>query len=146
MIQPDLLDYSKGLLSRSESETIKAHIAECAECAALLDQEAAFCARLSAVADEAPLNDVWALIRVETKPRRFRSWGYVGSLFTPKRLAAVVAGLAAVLGAVYIAVSPVNDNRQQQNNVVSRPSPVVAVSDEPLAKHTDAMVAAIEDM
>lgn len=145
MIQRNLLDYSKELLNRSESEKIEAHIERCEECAVLLAEEVSFDGRLARLPEEMPANDVWALVRVRTKPRRFRPLAALEVMVNTKmrRVVAATATMAAVVGAFFIVnwptyQPPVPPTTPQVN--------VVAVSDEPLAQHTDAMFDVIEKM
>ena len=145
MIQPNLLDYSKGQLSRSESEKIKAHIECCEECAALLAQEVSFDRTLAGLPEEMPANDVWALVRMRTKPRRFRPLAALEIMVNTKvrRVVAATATMAAVLGAFFIVNWPTNPPPIPPTTPQVK---VVAVSDEPFAQHTDAMFDVIEKM
>ncbi len=145
LIQPNLLDYSKGLLNRSESERMKAHIGRCEECAALLAEEASFDRTLARLPEEMPANDVWALIRVRTKPRRFRPLAALEIMVNTRmrRVVAATATMAAVIGAFFIVSWPTYQPPVQPTNAQMN---VVAVSDEPLAQHTDAVFDVIERM
>lgn len=142
-IQPNLLDYGKGLLSRPESEETRAHIENCAECAALLEEEMAFSGVLAGVPDEEPPDDVWTLIRAKTRPRRFAPLSFLRGAFSvpARRAVAVTTAMAALVATAYSlkpeAPSPVT---------VKQPTAVVAVVDDPLGRHADAMIDVIEDM
>lgn len=143
MIQPNLLDYSKGSLNRSESQKIKAHTERCERCAVLLAQEVSFDRTLACLPEEMPANDVWALVRVRTKPRRFRPLAALEIMVNTRmrRVVATTATMAAVIGAFFI----VNWPTYQPPVLLTTPQ-VVAVSDEPLAQHTDAVFDVIEKM
>ena len=145
LIQPNLLDYSKGSLNRSESGKIKAHIERCEECAALLAEEVSFDRTLARLPEEMPANDVWALVRVRTKPRRFRPLAALEIMVNTRmrRVVAATATMAAVIGAFFIVNWPTYQPSVQPTNAQVN---VVAVSDEPLAQHTDAVFDVIERM
>ncbi|MHB9035704.1 MAG: anti-sigma factor family protein [Armatimonadota bacterium] len=145
-IQPNLLDYSEGRLSQPEFEEVRAHIGECAECAALLEEEIAFSKRLSALPAEQPTNDVWALVRARTKPKR------VGLLVTLadfmrsgyRRAAAAIVVAMLVLVSVY-SFAPTTDHSVKPSG---RSATVQQVkwSDDPMGTQTDAMIEFIDNM
>jgi hypothetical protein len=143
-VQLNLLDYSRKLLTGPEHEQIKAHLAECEECAAVLREETACFGMLAGMPDEQPVHDVWALVRSRTKPKAVRPLIWLhGLVATNLRRAATATVACAVLGlAVYNVV------------LVNAPAPidqpghaVIAVySDDPLGGHTDAVIDSIDDM
>ncbi|MCL5105334.1 MAG: zf-HC2 domain-containing protein [Armatimonadetes bacterium] len=142
-IQPNLLDYSRGQLSRPESEKVRLHIAKCDQCAALLEDEAAFAGRLGTLPYEQAANDVWALVRARTKPSRFRSVLLPDKLTTRfGRIAATTVAAAAILATAYSLKTPAPPT--QPDN--TRPISVAVVSDDPLGGHSDAMIDVIDNM
>ncbi len=142
-IQPNLLDYGRKLLTGPEYEQVKAHVSECADCAALLRQEMATFAKLADMPDEQPAHDVWMLVRSQTKPKRVRPLVWLhGMVATNVRRAATAAIAVALLAVGYY------------NVVITPPEPpgpkppvvVTVYSDDPVGGHTDAVVASIDDM
>ena len=142
-IQPNLLDYSKGLLTGPEAEQVRTHAAKCAACAALLEEETAFARRLASIGEEVPANDVWAMVRIKTKPRRFPVTAWARLLVaTPVRRMAAVGVAAVVMAAVLM--GPVQ--QPIQNEPPSRNRVMVKWSDDPLGNHTDAVIDFIDKM
>lgn len=134
-VQPNLLDYGKGLLRAPESEKIKAHIENCVECQAILVEELAFSAQLSALPIEQPVNDVWAAIAIRTKPKAI----WLTNLFaTNLRRAVAATATTAVLVAALYSYQPID----QKPIIKEEPKAAVAVkwSDDPLGEHTDATI------
>lgn len=148
-IQPNLLDYGKGRLSSSEHNEIKLHIEECPECRALLEEELAFNLQLSTVPIEEPVNDVWALVRTKTRSRRYNPFGWLRTAFsTHYRRAAATAVALGAIAAVVFSNLPVEDGPKYTAKI-KPPAESIAVvkwSDDPLGKHTDAMVDLIDRM
>jgi anti-sigma factor RsiW len=142
-IQPNLLDYATKRLSGPEAGQVKAHLAQCAECSALLRQEVAWSRTLASVPEEQPPHDVWMLVRSRTKPTRVRPRVWLhGLVATGLRKAATAAVAVALVALGYYNVVLVNPEPQ-----ASTRQPVVAVySDDPIAGHTDAVIASIDDM
>ena len=144
-IQPNLLDYATGLLSGPEAQRIADHLAQCPECAALLDEEIAFSRRLSEFPDEAPANDVWALVRARTKPARFRPVSWLRAITaTGIRRATAAAVAAAIVLVAFFAFNPAD----RTPDIKPRPTDTVKVkwSDDPLGGQTDAMIEFIDNM
>ncbi len=135
------------MLSGREAREIRAHIAKCAECAALLEEEMALSARLSDLPDHAPVNDVWALVRARTKPRAFRPMAWLGALRgTPVVVRRAVAA-AAVAAVVAFGIYTTMPEPPAAPNAPNPPRTVtVKWSDDPLGGHTDAMVKYIDNM
>lgn len=148
-IQPDLLDYAKGLLSGSEARGIRAHIQKCPECAAVLRDEVALSAALAAIPSAAPVNDVWALIRAGIKPKAFRVLAWLAAMLrTPAAVRRGVAAVATVALAT-ITLCSFRPEPPTSPEVTPRPSPSVTTvrwADDPLGDHTDAMVKVIDNM
>jgi hypothetical protein len=98
---------------------------------------------LASVPEEQPPHDVWTLVRSRTKPTRVRPLVWLhGLVATGLRKAATATAAVALLALGYYNVALVNPEPQ-----VSQRQPVVAVySDDPLAGHTDAVIASIDDM
>ena len=68
------IDYCEGILDADKAESIKAHIAECAQCAELYREHKEFCEALSACNAEVPENlheDIMRAVRRESLKVRF---------------------------------------------------------------------------
>lgn len=144
-IQPNLLDYSKRLLKGPEADEIRLHLANCAECKALLEDEADLARCLSSIPDEQPRNDVWALVRSRTRPKRVRPLVWLHSLVsTGIRRTATAAVTFAVAGFVFYGTAVVNP--PAPSPAVQKPPVVAVYSDDPLGGHTDAVIDSIDDM
>jgi hypothetical protein len=145
-VQPNLLDYSRELLSGPEYEQIKAHVSECAECAAVLREEIAFSTKLASLTDEQPCNDVWALIRSRTKPSRVRPLVWIHSLVATGLRRAATAGVAVALVGIGLYNMGLVTPQQPVADTHGRPSIVAVYSDDPVGGHTDAVIDSIDDM
>lgn len=144
-IQPNLLDYSRKLLSGREQEVIKAHLQTCPECARALQEETAMFNRLSGLPDEQPRNDVWALVRSRTRRSVLPLSLLRGLLSANLRKKIAAASAMAALAAVGLyniaAIDP------QPAPAPAKPKVVMAVySDDPLGGHTDAVIDSIDKM
>ncbi len=157
-MRPELLDYSKGRLTASESKKIREHLQKCAECATLLDEEIAFSNMLSSIPKQSPANDVWALVRSRIKPRRSLS-NRVISIFRTRifiRAAALIACAASFLGFYILSgrnvdnntvkPTPVTVNQQQKQTEPETSTLLVKWSDDPVGDHTDATLKIIEEL
>lgn len=115
----------------------------------MLEEELAFDMQLSAIPAEEPANDVWALVRAQIKPKRYGALAWLTGLFsTHYRRAAATAIALGAISAVVFSNLPVEEKRQEAG-VTKPPVKSVAVvkwSDDPLGKHTDAMVGLIDKM
>ena len=113
----------------------------------MLEQEVAFAGRLREMPDVEPVNDVWALVRAQTKPRRLPLLGWLRGAPSYARRAVAASAVAAVVG---ITLLTYNVNPEPQTPVVRPPSPpsivVVKWTDDPLGERVDAMVASIDEM
>ena len=147
-IQPNLLDYSEGRLSGPEADQVGTHLAECAACRTFLGEEAAFAGELAAMPEEGPANDVWALVRARTKPRRVRPLVWLRGLVGTGARRATAAAVAAALALVLIVVVSLNTVQHQPDNSASQGENLVTVkwSDDPLGDNTDAMIDFIDNM
>ncbi len=128
-----------------EAQRVADHLAHCPECTALLKDEVAFSARLSELPEEAPANDVWALVRARTRPARFRPVAWLRAIMsTGLRRATAAAVAAAVVLVAFLALTPVD----RTPDVKPRPTDTVKVkwSDDPLGDQTDAMIEFIDNM
>jgi anti-sigma factor RsiW len=143
-VQPNLLDYSRKLLSGPESEQIKAHLSECAECMAVLREETALFKRLARLPEEEPCNDVWALVRSRTKPSRVRPLVLLHGLVATTLRKAATASVALALLAIglynVVLVNPQPTNPPGQKIIIA------VYSDDPIGGHTDAVIDSIDDM
>ncbi|MGI6296130.1 MAG: zf-HC2 domain-containing protein [Armatimonadota bacterium] len=143
-IQPNLLDYSRKLLSGREQEIIKAHLRKCPECERVLQEEVALFARLSGIPEEQPRNDVWALVRSRTRRSALplsRLRGLLSTGLRKKMAAASAAAVLAAIGLYNLAATPPQTPAQPEQKVV-----VAVYSDDPLGGHTDAVIDSIDKM
>ena len=145
-IQLNLLDYGAGLLTGPEAEEVKTHIAQCSECAALLEEEMAFSRHLSCVPSEEPQNDVWAMVRAQTRPRRLSPVTWLQNLIIihVRRATAAAVTLAIVLVVLYNFMPQPQPSQTQPKHAVA--ATAVKWSDDPVGQHTDAMLASIDNM
>lgn len=107
----------------------------------ILEEEMAFACKLAAIPEEKPVNDVWALVRVKTKPRGLYLgfvWNAVG--IRARRLVAIGAVLIAVVAFACSFNQPVPEPTRPQGTLV------VVASDDPLARQTDTMIDIMERM
>lgn len=128
-------------------QEIEAHLAECAECASLLEEEKSLAAMLAAVPDESPLNDVWVLVRARTRPRR--AWSAARLRTTAPRAVRQAAALAAVIAVgagVFYGIRPSTREIEKPEPAANVATVTVKWSDDPLGQHTDAVIAAIDGM
>lgn len=140
-VQPNLLDYVKGLLSGPEAEEVKTHINHCVECKVLLEEELAFSTRLSALPIEQLVSDVWEIIQERTKPRS--AW-LAGFFATNLRKTVATTAAAVVLFAALYNIQPVDQKQVIKNE--QRPTITLKWSDDPLGDHTDATLELIAKM
>jgi hypothetical protein len=105
---------------------------------------------LSALPVEEPLNDVWALVRAQTKPRQFAiHWlrDFVSRATIVRKAVALTAVVGVVCGMIYTGAQAPDQSKQA---VTPRQQSATAVavgwSDDPLGGHADAMVKVIDDM
>ncbi len=61
-IQLNLSDYSRGLLSEKEAEKVASHLAVCAECRKVFEEESRLAGLFASVGMREPLRDVWPLV------------------------------------------------------------------------------------
>ena len=147
LIQPELLDYSKGLLNRSEAEVVRVHLETCTTCRALLDEEVGFSTWLSSVPDEQPENDVWALVRTKTRPRKYSPAYLLRGLVSQQvRRTLAFAGVLGAVAAIFYVTMPVVSEPTPVDRPEAIASAVVPLADEPLADHADAVIDVIEGM
>jgi hypothetical protein len=124
---------------------------KCAKCTALLEEEMSFSARLAALPDEKPINDVWALVRARTKPRVFRPLAWLRFISSaPGAIRKTAAAAAAVIALVLVLYGFISQPNGEPFNdkppVADKPAVTVRWSDDPLGNHTDAVVKFISNM
>ncbi|MDH7601383.1 MAG: hypothetical protein QHI38_04470 [Armatimonadota bacterium] len=150
-VQPILLDYGKGRVSGPEARKVKNHLESCKTCKAFLEDELAFDMRLSAVPPVEPVNDVWALVRARTKPRRLSPAVWLVKIRSASAAAKRAAAAVAVVGVAAVMFYSLNLN---EPNVAPGPATtsgadnVIAVkwSDDPLGSHREALVECLDKM
>jgi anti-sigma factor RsiW len=139
-----------GRASGPEARVIRDHLKTCKECEALLREEMAFAARLSAVPMVEPANDVWALVRAKTKPRRLSISAWLGRTRSVDALAKRLAAAVAVIGVAAVTLYSVTLNQPDtgQEPVATSGNSVVSVkwSDDPLGGHREVLVECIDKM
>jgi hypothetical protein len=113
----------------------------------VLEQEVAFADEIRKMPDVEPVNDVWALVRAQTKPRGLPLLGWLRSAPSLARRAMAATALAAAVGITLLTYSMKPEPREQ----VVKPTPQVSVAvaqwtDDPLGDRADAMVKSIDEM
>ncbi len=102
--QPELLDYSKGLLEPHKAEEIKAHLDGCAECRTVLEAEVLLDQQLADAQRPVPDSErVWALIepRIRQVPHRVNLLNMFRAAVA-RRLMAAAAAFAVVIVAALV--------------------------------------------
>lgn len=110
-----------------------------------MEEEVAFSKCLSALPDAQSVKDVWPVIMEQTAPRRVRPLAWLNGVFaTNLRRTAVAAAAVTVLFVSVYGLKPDQPAPSQDH----RQAKVVTVnwSDDPLGKHTDAMLDYIDNM
>ena len=148
-IQPNLLDYSRGLLNPREAESIRAHIERCENCRSMLDAESSLVERLLALPVVELRSDVWSRVQSKLAPsrRRFGIFKIFPADYS-RRLAAVAAVVVIVL-AVFFSFhrQQVMDEKARVHEaaVLLSVQPASQTTDDPLGPTTDAMLKVLED-
>ena len=112
----------------------------------MLEQEVAFAGKLREMPDVEPVNDVWALVRAQTKPRGLPLLGWLKRAPAYARRAIAATAVAAAIGVTLLTF---NVKPQPQAHVAKITAPAKAVAewtDAPLSDRADAMVASINEM
>jgi len=128
-------------------KAVRAHLAECPECAALVQGELDLVARLGSVPMVSPENDVWALIRARTRPRLFRDFGRtrVAAALAPfYRFAALATVLIVLAYSLFSLFSNGAGHTTKPDGVQT--GMLVQWSDDPVGTHTSELVSFIDDM
>ena len=109
----------------------------------MLQEEIASFHMLASIPEEKPQHDVWALVRSRTKPRLSLPFPILHGLFATNLRKAVTASItAAVLAFGFYNVTLVT----HQHPVNPHPPVVAVYSDDPIAGHTAAVMASIDEM
>ncbi|MGQ9579427.1 MAG: zf-HC2 domain-containing protein [Armatimonadota bacterium] len=150
-VQPILLDYGMGRVSGTEAQQVRDHLERCRDCEALLREEVAFAARLSAVPLEVPRNDVWALIRARTRPRILSPFAWLGRIRGAKVFVKRATAVAAVFCVAAVALYSTKLHDKDFKSISSEKAGVGSVitvkwSDDPLGAHREALVECIDGM
>jgi anti-sigma factor RsiW len=151
--QPNLLDYSRGLLKPREASAIRVHLEGCPECRAVLETEIEFAQRLSASPKPMPQADVWLHVqsRIRHDSRRQSFFELLRTGFSRK--IAVAAALFAVLVIAMFSIAPWNTpqpakNRQAEQESIKQAVALLQVqptSDNTDGGTTDAMMKVLDD-
>jgi len=144
--QPNLLDYSRGLLSGRDAAEVRRHVAACAECRAVAEDEVRLASRLSALPRPQPEADVWGIVqaKVRSAPRRPSLLDVVRRTYS-RRLAAAVAAVAAVLLLAFVVVIP-RQTAQPEREAVKQAIALMRIPDQqadPVGT-TDAMMEVLQ--
>ncbi len=147
-IQAEILDFSMEMLSGPRFDAISKHLAECTECAAMLEEEVAFSKRLAALPSEQPTKDVWPMVQARIKSRRLSPAIWFHDLVTARtrKLAAAAVAAAVMAVTVYVALPPQHPPDVPGIRSARTTTVMVKWSDDPLAGHTDAMVDSIDQL
>lgn len=111
-------------------------------------EELEFACRLAEMPIEEPRNDVWALVRAQTKPRRlsvYRIRHFVSVQAMSRKVLALTAAVGVLVGLVYTGMEPEKPKSVVEQRATAT-SVAVGWSDDPIGPHTDAMVKFIDDM
>jgi hypothetical protein len=98
-LQPNLLDYSQGLLSPQQASKIRAHLLICADCKTVLDEEMALTERLCAETQPLPKRDIWDVVqaRIQKSPQRRSLFDLLSVGAYGRKFAAVAAVLTVLI-------------------------------------------------
>ena len=110
----------------------------------MLEQEVAFAGKLAELPEVEPVNDVWALVRAQTKPRRLPILSWLRGAPSYARRVVAATAVAAVVG-----ITLFTYNIKPEPPVIKKPpTETVAVkwTDDPLGDRADAMVKSIDEM
>ncbi|MBI2842166.1 MAG: zf-HC2 domain-containing protein [Armatimonadetes bacterium] len=154
-VQPNLLDYNLGLLSSREAGAVRAHLAGCAACQAVLEDDVRLARGLAAVPKAEPRRDVWPLIEQQIAPQPWHA-GLLDSIrgTYARRLAAAAAALAVLIVALFTMLPSRTGSSEMESIAQARDlmrvQPVTQYAsswtDDPLAPTTDAMMQVLEDV
>lgn len=99
-----LSDYLDGTLAGADRHTCERHLAECAECAATLDELRRVVARAQALQDRAPRADLWAGIASRIGVSRRAAVGRRFAFTLPQLAAASIALVMLSAGGAWLAL------------------------------------------
>lgn len=102
--QPNLLDYSRGLLRTEEAGTIRAHLEGCAACRAALEEDARLAEKFAALPEAGPRADVWPLVhaRLAVGRPRLRVFGIVSRPYARRFVGAAAACVVLIVAMVAV--------------------------------------------
>ncbi len=103
--QPNLLEYSRGLLKEREAQAVQAHLDDCAECRAYLQSELEIAEGLAVHPRLSPDHGkVWSLVesRIQQQPERTSVFEHLQIVFGRKMTAVTAAFAVVILVAVLL--------------------------------------------
>ena len=118
-------------------------------CAAILKQEMNFSEKLAMIPDVEPANDVWALVRAQTKPKTIRLMAWfanIANVSVNVRRAAAAVAVSAIVAFTLYSIKPEAPTQTSITKPVHTMTTTVKWADDPLGNHTDAMVESINNM
>jgi len=115
----------------------------------MLKQEMSFSEKLAAIPDMQPQNDVWALVRAQTKPKTIRPIAWLAGLsnisVNVRRAVAAIA-ISAIVAFTLYGVKPDAPTQTSINRPVNTSKSTLRWADDPLGSNSDAMVDFIDNM
>lgn len=147
--RPNLLDHCRGLLSPAETQAMCEHLESCAECKALLEEEARLARGLSALPLVAPASDVWPVVESRVRGERRPIWAFAMALGFGFRRAVAVAAVALVLMVALFVRAPWSPSPSERDSIRQAASlmqvqPASQPSDDQLTRTSDDMMKVID--
>lgn len=154
-MQPNLLEYSRGLLNPREAEGVRAHLETCALCRAVMESEIELAGKLATMPSHEPKADVWALvharIRAERAPARATVFEKIRTAVS-RKVAVATATVAVAATITLVAVNPWQapapkpgyDKTTSIKQAVTLMQ-VQPIADDSVVDTTDAMMKVLED-
>lgn len=153
-MQPNLLDYSRGLLNLREETAVRAHLDGCAACRAVLKSEITLAEKLATMPRPQPKPDVWLLvqsrIRTEQKSTRISAFEQIRLSFSRKTAVAAASVAVAIfaLAATSLWQSPAPEPQAAERTSIKQAVALMQVqpiADDSVVGTTDAMMKVLED-
>ncbi len=110
----------------------------------MLNEEIKLASRLASLPAEEPSTGVWNIIQAKTKPKTYSPFAWLSIINSFNLRKAAVAAVAIVLLLVAFYAFRPEENKPVPNEVPI--SQLVMWSDDPMGKHTDAIVEYISNM
>jgi anti-sigma factor RsiW len=149
--QPDLLEYSRDLLTPADSGRIREHLESCAACRAELEAEKKMAESLSSVPVLAPTSDVWQQVVTRVRQERRPLLVFNFSLGRhARRMAAAAAAFVVLMVAVLVSApwqwqhASSEKESIRQAAALMQVQPVAQPTDDQLTRTNDDMMKVIE--